>query len=308
MGEEEPLPEGWEVREDQNGRIWYFDHNTRRVYEERPTVLTAGQLRRQHNDEERREMDSFARRHRTSFSEASSTPPPQQQQQQLAPAGAGSSSSAARVYPTIDPISDEPLPEGWEMRATPEGKIFFVDHNTRRTTWKDPRQMARQPQQQPQQVLTTSAAGAHTLTSPALGQLPAGWEERRTHDGRIFYVNHIERTTQWEDPRHQQSYSNTTQAQTYARDYRTKLAYFRSKLRQREGKVDITVSRENVFEDSFREVMRYSPDQLRKRLWIKFEGEDGLDYGGLAREWFYLFSHSAFSPYYGLFEYAARYG
>lgn len=47
--------------------------------------------------------------------------------------------------------------------------------------------------------------------------------------------------------------------------------------------VDITVSRENVFEDSFREVMKYSPDQLRKRLWIKFEGEDGLDYGGLAR-------------------------
>lgn len=43
------------------------------------------------------------------------------------------------------------------------------------------------------------------------------------------------------------------------------------------------MSRENVFEDSFREVMKYSPDQLRKRLWIKFEGEDGLDYGGLAR-------------------------
>lgn len=76
-----------------------------------------------------------------------------------------------------------------------------------------------------------------STSNPALGQLPSGWEERRTHDGRIFYVNHIERTTQWEDPRHQQSYSNTTQAQTYARDYRTKLAYFRSKLRQREGKV-----------------------------------------------------------------------
>lgn len=44
--------------------------------------------------------------------------------------------------------SDEPLPAGWEMRATPEGKIFYVDHNTKKTTWKDPRLQARQQQQQ----------------------------------------------------------------------------------------------------------------------------------------------------------------
>lgn len=36
---------------------------------QRPTALTAGQIQRNHNDEERREMDSFARRHRTSFQE-----------------------------------------------------------------------------------------------------------------------------------------------------------------------------------------------------------------------------------------------
>ena len=39
---------------------------------------------------------------------------------------------------------------------------------------------------------------------------------------------------------------------------------------------------------------------------MKFSGEKGYDYGGLAREWFYLLSHEMFSPYYGLFEYAAR--
>ena len=48
--------------------------------------------------------------------------------------------------------SEEPLPEGWEMRATPEGKIFYVDHNTKTTTWKHPRaqQRAAQAQQQGQ--------------------------------------------------------------------------------------------------------------------------------------------------------------
>ena len=34
-------------------------------------------------------------------------------------------------------------------------------------------------------------------------------------------------------------------------------------------------------------------------------GEVGLDYGGVAREWFYLLSKEMFNPYYGLFEYSA---
>jgi len=41
------------------------------------------------------------------------------------------------------------------------------------------------------------------------------------------------------------------------------------------------------------------------RLWIEFESETGLDYGGVAREWFFLLSKEMFNPYYGLFEYSA---
>ena len=36
------------------------------------------------------------------------------------------------------------------------------------------------------------------LTCPA--DLPEGWEERRTPTGRVYYVNHYLRTTQWEQP------------------------------------------------------------------------------------------------------------
>jgi hypothetical protein len=32
-----------------------------------------------------------------------------------------------------------PLPTGYEMRHTPEGRAYFVDHNTRTTSWVDPR-------------------------------------------------------------------------------------------------------------------------------------------------------------------------
>ncbi|KNC79547.1 hypothetical protein SARC_08058 [Sphaeroforma arctica JP610] len=335
--QEEPLPEGWEEREDQNGRIYYVDHNTKTTAWTRPTSTNTDSIREGRQRDNAQEQQSFAKRHRTSFTSESGAGKSAVQEVQEgmadmrmhegssraggASAGASSSGTSSRTgstggskkYASVAVSAEEtPLPVGWEMRSTPEGKVFFVDHNTRETTWQDPRKPKPTPGADQG---GDSSGGASTLNTPTtrnrassnpnLGTLPPGWEERRTHDGRIFYVNHIERTTQWEDPRHQHSYSQNTPAQAYARDYRTKLAYFRSKLRQREGKVDITVGRNAVFEDSFREVMRYTPDQLRKRLWIKFEGEDGLDYGGLAREWFYLLSHSAFSPYYGLFEYAA---
>ena len=44
---------------------------------------------------------------------------------------------------------------------------------------------------------------------------------------------------------------------------------------------------------------------MKTKLWIEFDGEVGLDYGGVAREWFYLLSKEMFNPYYGLFEYSA---
>ena len=32
-----------------------------------------------------------------------------------------------------------PLPEGWEQSSTPEGEIYFINHQTRTTSWFDPR-------------------------------------------------------------------------------------------------------------------------------------------------------------------------
>eukprot|EP00091_Calanus_sinicus_P003926 TRINITY_DN14101_c0_g1_i1.p1 TRINITY_DN14101_c0_g1~~TRINITY_DN14101_c0_g1_i1.p1 ORF type:complete len:136 (+),score=18.35 TRINITY_DN14101_c0_g1_i1:551-958(+) len=49
----------------------------------------------------------------------------------------------------------------------------------------------------------------------------------------------------------------------------------------------------------------YEVGKLRNKLWIVFEGEQGLDYGGLAREWFNNLTTNIFNPYYGLFEYSA---
>jgi E3 ubiquitin-protein ligase NEDD4 len=89
-------------------------------------------------------------------------------------------------------------------------------------------------------------------------------------------------------------------------DFKHKLQVFQSHLRPLPGRIDINVNRQNLFEDSFRVISRASATELKKRLHVAFNNEKGLDYGGLAREWFYFLSHEMFNPYYCLFEYSAN--
>lgn len=60
-------------------------------------------------------------------------------------------------------------------------------------------------------------------------------------------------------------------------------------MRAQPGNCQIKVRRNHIFEDSYAEIMRQTPNDLKKRLMIKFDGEDGLDYGGLSR-WVLLFA------------------
>uniref|UniRef100_A0A8C8E0F2 HECT-type E3 ubiquitin transferase n=1 Tax=Oryzias sinensis TaxID=183150 RepID=A0A8C8E0F2_9TELE len=93
----------------------------------------------------------------------------------------------------------------------------------------------------------------------------------------------------------------------YKRDLVQKLKILRQELSQHQpqaGHCRIEVSREEIFEESYRQVMKMRPKDLWKRLMIKFRGEEGLDYGGVAREWLYLLSHEMLNPYYGLFQYS----
>lgn len=49
----------------------------------------------------------------------------------------------------------------------------------------------------------TSTTTGGTEESDPLGPLPEGWEKRVEPNGRVYFVNHRNRTTQWEDPRTQ---------------------------------------------------------------------------------------------------------
>ena len=48
--------------------------------------------------------------------------------------------------------------------------------------------------------------------------------------------------------------------------------------------LEIPVRRSNLFEDSHRAIMSVkNKDHMKTRLWVKFQGEVGLDYGGVSR-------------------------
>nr|CAB3254981.1 E3 ubiquitin-protein ligase HUWE1-like [Phallusia mammillata] len=90
-------------------------------------------------------------------------------------------------------------------------------------------------------------------------------------------------------------------------DFDVKRRYFRQELERteesasRRDDVAIRVRRDHLFEDSFRELHRRTPVELRSRLYVVFDGEDGQDAGGVLREWYLVISREIFNPMYALF-------
>lgn len=70
-------------------------------------------------------------------------------------------------------MSELSLPANCEARRDRRtGKIYFLDHNTKTTSWEDPR------------------------------PLPRGWELKKDKKtGRIYFIDHNRKTTTWTDPR-----------------------------------------------------------------------------------------------------------
>ncbi|KAG7600674.1 UBA-like superfamily [Arabidopsis suecica] len=82
-------------------------------------------------------------------------------------------------------------------------------------------------------------------------------------------------------------------------DFDNKKAYFRSRIRHQHdqhisGPLRISVRRAYVLEDSYNQLRMRSPQDLKGRLNVQFQGEEGIDAGGLTREWYQLLSRVIF--------------
>lgn len=289
---EEPLPQGWQMRFDSYGRPYYVDHNTRTTHWERPLPLPPGwEMRR---DERGRVYYVDHNSRTTTWQRPNQETMRHYQQWQSDRMQAMQQCQQRFLYQNnASKVEDDdplgPLPEGWEKRVEPNGRVYFVNHKNRTTQWEDPRT---------QGIIHEDP-------------LPPGWEMRINHDGVRYFVDHNTRTTTFQDPR--PGYGKGPKGAygvpiAYERSFRWKLGQFRYLCHSNAipNHIKISVSRQTLFEDSFNQIMRCQPFELRRRLYIIFRGEEGLDYGGVAREWFFLLSHEVLNPMYCLFEYANK--
>ncbi|KAI4826375.1 hypothetical protein KUCAC02_029823, partial [Chaenocephalus aceratus] len=97
--------------------------------------------------------------------------------------------------PPEDPLGT--LPDNWEMAYTENGEVYYIDHNTKTTSWIDPRCMDK-----PQKPLEECEddEGVHTEELDNDLELPPGWEKIDDPVYGVYYVDHINRKTQYENP------------------------------------------------------------------------------------------------------------
>uniref|UniRef100_A0A8B9TB36 WW and C2 domain containing 1 n=1 Tax=Anas platyrhynchos TaxID=8839 RepID=A0A8B9TB36_ANAPL len=84
------------------------------------------------------------------------------------------------------PRKELPLPAGWEEARDYDGKVYYIDHGSRTTSWVDPRDRYTKPL---------------TFADCISDELPLGWEEAYDPQVGVYYIDHNTKTTQIEDPR-----------------------------------------------------------------------------------------------------------
>ncbi|KAJ9598628.1 hypothetical protein L9F63_010698, partial [Diploptera punctata] len=78
-----------------------------------------------------------------------------------------------------------PLPPNWEKAYTERGEVYFIDHNSGTSHWLDPR---------------LSKFQKKSLEECLDDELPYGWEKIDDPHYGTYYIDHVNRRTQYENP------------------------------------------------------------------------------------------------------------
>ncbi|XP_069101303.1 membrane-associated guanylate kinase, WW and PDZ domain-containing protein 1-like isoform X3 [Argopecten irradians] len=86
-----------------------------------------------------------------------------------------------------------PLPPNWEMAYTEEGHPYFIDHETENTHWLDPRLAHLQKQ-------SAKECSDNVIPTIRVIELPFGWEKVEDPHFGTYFIDHVNRRTQYENP------------------------------------------------------------------------------------------------------------
>lgn len=94
-------------------------------------------------------------------------------------------------------------------------------------------------------------------------------------------------------------------------NFGVKRQYFRQKIKEtrqvpRPENLRISIRRNHVFMDSYHQLRLRTGDEMKGKLVVTFNGEEGVDAGGLTREWYSILAKEMFNPDYCLFRREGR--
>ena len=275
------LPSGWERRETSSGRPYFLDHASRTTQFTDPRLHNNANLRLLLNTANSSEnnqtlSDSSAQNSNENNNTVA--------QESAGPEGSSNGSSSSQTGGTAAVTSVA------NVRATTSNNAVIMP--TAATALQPP----------PSSRSSSSSAAAPNQTVSQ--RIPVS---SANHIDNANALSTLISPTSAEQVSHPVCKIGKDELPQYKRDLAAKMKVLRSELTAMQppsGHCRLEVSRQEVFEDSYRQIVKMRPKDLRKRLMIKFRGEDGLDYGGVAREWLYLLSHEMLNPYYGLFQYS----
>ncbi|CAE7198137.1 UPL2 [Symbiodinium sp. CCMP2592] len=102
------------------------------------------------------------------------------------------------------------------------------------------------------------------------------------------------------------SFSPVLKHMPHCLDFDNKRAYFRSQLRSRRMEsryetIRLRVRRSEIFMDSYHQLRNRTGEEMRAKIQVQFQGEEGIDAGGVGKEWYGALAKEIFNPNYALF-------
>ncbi|KAF4620745.1 hypothetical protein D9613_000495 [Agrocybe pediades] len=215
-----------------------------------------------------------------------------------------------------------PLPSGWESGYDHKGRKYYLDHNTRTSTWVRPTCPEAYPDDAPlpagwewrldhkgRKYYVNHNAHTTTWTRPppldvaadheGLGPLPPGWEIRTLPGNQsTYFVDHNTKTTTWKDPRKAEYLKDMDPLSLFRR----KLLYLHrmQRLEVKSGHFLIKVRRSNILHDSIVRFRDAPASDLKRRPTVSFEG-DSTRQRNSVREWLELLLEKLLDPKLKLF-------
>lgn len=191
------LPPGWEERQDNLGRTYYVNHESRTTQWQRPTMQDSDvETQRRQNNNTEGEHAFITRRQISDHDENTTRESPESWEI--------ITEDDSTLYHSNNQLTTPPPHTPAEFHSFCDDlrsiHITGATAGEQRTSQTDHANSSHSSLRGSAQTSTGEEHPVNPVLLPTSTGLPSGWEEKRDSKGRRYYVNHNSRTTTWTRP------------------------------------------------------------------------------------------------------------